>query len=68
MPESDRFAGKAQGQLPTVQQVIARVQQLCERPRPLGGYPVATYVEGYFLGDITAIVAATIRSEALLKR
>jgi hypothetical protein len=68
LPESDPFAGKTQGQLPTVQQVIARVQQLCETPRPDGGYPVATYVEGYFLGDITAIAAARIRSEALLKR
>jgi hypothetical protein len=44
------------------------VQRLCETPRREGGYPLATYVEGYFLGDITAIVTAAIRSEGRLKR
>jgi hypothetical protein len=52
----------------TLQQVLARVQQLCETLRPDGGYPVATYIEGYFLGDVTAIVAAKLRSEGLLER
>lgn len=68
MPEPDPFTAKTQGQLPTVHQVMARVQRLCETPRPAGGYPLASYVEAYFLGDITAITAAAIRSEGLLKR
>ena len=46
-PRSD----KSEVQLPTVEQVIARVQQLCDTPRPEGGYPLAAYVEGWFLGD-----------------
>jgi hypothetical protein len=54
------------GQLPTVQQVMARVQRLCELPTPDGRYPLPSYVEAYFLGDVTAIVAAAIRSERLL--
>jgi hypothetical protein len=68
LPESDPCTAKAQGHVPTVDQVIARVQGLCETPRPEGGYPLATYVEGYFLGDITAIVTAAIRSEGRVKR
>jgi hypothetical protein len=64
---SEPPAGKAEGQTPTVKEVIARVQRLCDTPRPEGGYPLATSVQGYFLGDITAIVAATIRSERLLE-
>ena len=67
MPESDSGSGRSQGQLPAVEQVIARVQRLCDAPRPAGGYPLATYVEGWFLGDITAIAAAAIRSEAVAK-
>ncbi|MGA2012551.1 MAG: hypothetical protein ABSH51_18755 [Solirubrobacteraceae bacterium] len=67
MPESEPNAGRSQGKM-TLQQVLARVQQLCETPRPDGGYPVATYIEGYFLGDVTAIVAAKLRSEGLLER
>jgi hypothetical protein len=47
---------------------MARVQRLCETPRPEGRFPLASYVEAYFLGDITAITAAAIRSEGLLKR
>jgi hypothetical protein len=47
---------------------MARVQRLSETPRSDGGYPLATYVEAYFLGDVTAIAAAAIRSEGLLKR
>jgi hypothetical protein len=68
VPESDPCTGKTQGQLPTVHQVMARVQRLCETPRPEGRFPLASYVEAYFLGDITAITAAAIRSEGLLKR
>lgn len=60
-PRSDR----SEVQLATVEQVIARVQQLCDTPSPEGGYPLATYVEGWFLGDITAITAAAIRSEVV---
>jgi hypothetical protein len=67
MSESDPRTATAQGQLPTVHQVIARVQRLCELPRPESRYPLAGYVEAYFLGDITAITAATIRSEGLAK-
>ena len=68
MPESRPCGGKISGQLPTVQDVMARVQRLSETPRPDGGYPLSTHVEAYFLGDMTAIAAAAIRSEGLLKR
>jgi ribosomal protein L21E len=47
---------------------MARVQRLSETPRPDGGYPLSTYVEAYLIGDMTAIAAAAIRSEGLLKR
>ena len=67
MPESKPCGGQSQGQLPTVRDVMARVQRLSETPRPVGGYSLATHVEAYFLGDITAIAAAAIRSEGLLK-
>jgi hypothetical protein len=63
LPASDPSAGNTQGQLPTVHQVMARVQRLSETPTQEGGYPLASYVEAYFLGDITAITAAAIRSE-----
>jgi hypothetical protein len=46
---------------------MARVQRLCELPRPDGRYPLPGYVEAYFLGDITAIAAAAIHSENLAK-
>ena len=68
LPESDSGTGRSQGELPTVEQVIARVQRLCDTARPAGGYPLATYVEGWLLGDITAIATAAIRSEAMAKR
>jgi hypothetical protein len=68
MSESKPCSGKTQGQLPTVHDVMARVQRLSETPRSDGGYPLATYVEAHFLGDVTAIAAAAIRSEGLLKR
>ena len=68
MPESAPCSGKTQGQPVTVQQVVARVQRLCDTTKPGGGYPFASYVEAYFLGDITAITAAAIRSEGLLRR
>ena len=57
-----------QGQPPAVHEVMARVQRLCETPKPDCGYPFANYVEAYFLGDITAITMAAIRSEGLIKR
>lgn len=68
MPNSDLRTGTTQGQPPTVHEVMARVQRLCETPKPGGRYPFASYVEAYFLGDITAITAAAIRSEGLIKR
>jgi hypothetical protein len=68
MSELKPCRGQSQGQLLTVQDVMARVQRLSETPRPDGGYPLATAVEAYFLGDMTAIAAAAIRSEGLLKR
>jgi hypothetical protein len=68
MSESTPSTGKTQGQVPTVHEVMARVQRLSETPRPEGGYPLASYVEAYFIGDITAITAAAIRSEGQLKR
>lgn len=67
MSESDPRTARPPGQRPTVQQVMARVQRLCELPRPDGRYPLPGYVEAYFLGDITAIAAAVIRSEDLAK-
>ena len=65
MSESEARTGKTQGRLPTVHAVMARVQRLSEAPRPDGGYPLTHSVEAYFLGDMTALAAATIRSEAL---
>ena len=67
MPELDWTPRKALGELPTVDEVISRVQSLSQPRGPGGAYPLATYVEGYFLGDMTAIAAAVIRSEGLLK-
>jgi hypothetical protein len=51
----------------TIEQVVARVQRLSTATRPEGSYPLAAYVEGYFLGDMTAIVAAAIRAERLVE-
>ena len=68
MPELDPMPRKALGESPTVGRVISRVQSLSQTPRSEDGYPIATYVEGYFLGDMTAIAAAVIRSEGLLTR
>ena len=68
MPESKPCGGQSQAQLPTVRDVMARVQRLSETPRPVGGYPLATHVEAYFLGDMTAIAAAAIRSDGSLTR
>ena len=65
MSDSEPFAGTAEGQVPTLEQVVARVQHLCDTPRPVGGYPLAVHVEGCFLADVTAIVAAAIRAERL---
>lgn len=67
MSESDPHTAGTPGQLPTVHQVMARVQRLCELPRPDGRYPLPGYIEAYFLGDITAISAAAIRSDRLAK-
>ena len=67
MFESTPRTGKAGGRPPTVHEVMARVQRLSETPKPDGGYPLTSCVETYFLGDITAITAAAIRSEGLLK-
>jgi hypothetical protein len=62
---SNPCSGDSQGPLVTVQQVIARAQRLCETPRPDGGYPLTWYVEASLVGDMTAISAAAIRSQAL---
>lgn len=51
-----------------VQEVIARAQRLSESPRPVGGYSLQWYVEASLIGDMTAITAAALRSEALLQR
>jgi hypothetical protein len=67
MSESELRSANTPGQPSAVQQVMARVQRLSELPRPDGRYPLPGYVEAYFLGDITAITAAAIRSERLLK-
>jgi hypothetical protein len=66
LSESD--PSPAQARTPSVEQIVARVQTLCDTRKPEGRYPLATCVEGYFLGDITAIVTAAIRSEHLLER
>ena len=66
LSEPDQADTQANGQMPTVKQLVARVQNLCDAPKPDGRYPLAAYVEGYFLGDITALVTAAIRSERLL--
>ena len=68
MSEPDQADPKANGPMPTVKQIVARVQDLCDAPKPDGRYPLAASVEGYFLGDITAIVTAAIRAERLLVR
>jgi hypothetical protein len=57
-----------QGASPVVQEVIARAQRLSESPRPVGGYSLQWYVEASLIGDMTAITAAALRSEAPLQR
>jgi hypothetical protein len=52
---------------PAVDQIIARVQRLCEAPRSHGAFPIASSVEAYLLGDSTAIIAAKLRAEGLHK-
>jgi len=68
LPESAPCTGDSQGPLRTVQQVIARAQRLSETPRPEGGYALTWYVEASLLGDITAISATAIHSQALPQR
>ncbi len=65
MSESGSTVPRTPARISTVQDVVKRVQRLCDTPRPRDGIALATYVEGYFLGDITAIVAAKIRAERL---
>jgi hypothetical protein len=54
--------------LPSIQDLIARAQRLVESPRPEDGYPLKWYVEASLIGDITAITAAALHSDALLQR
>jgi hypothetical protein len=60
-----RGGGQGGAPVPTVDEMIARVQRLCEAPRSHGAFPVPYYVEGYLLGDSTAIIAAKLRAEGL---
>lgn len=46
LSEPDRADTQANRQMPTVKQIVARVQDLCDAPKPDGRYPLATYVEG----------------------
>lgn len=41
---------------------IARAQRLVDSPRPSDGYPLAWCVEGFYLGDISALAATTLRA------
>jgi hypothetical protein len=44
------------------QQILARVQRLLDTPRPAGGHPLAWSVEAFYIGDLSAIAAATLRA------
>jgi hypothetical protein len=46
----------------TVEEVIARVQDLADETYPAGYRPLRWQVEAYYLGDLTAIAAAAIHS------
>jgi hypothetical protein len=46
-------------------EMIARLQRLLDTPRPVGGYPLEWFVEAFYLGDLTAIAALSIRSSKL---
>ena len=52
----------AQGSVPSVQELMARVQGLVDTPRPARGYPLDWYVEALHVGDLTAIAVAALRS------
>ena len=68
-PNHGRVVGRPRGSYRRVRgRRGASATALSETPRPDGGYPLSTHVEAYFLGDMTAIAAAAIRSEGLLKR
>ena len=66
MPGSESRSGASAPR--TVEQVIARVQRLCDVPRAAGVYPLADDVEAWLLGDISAISAAAICCEAAPSR
>ena len=47
-----------------VNAMLARVQALIDTPRPKEGYSLAWQVEAMFLGDLTALGAATVRARS----
>lgn len=52
------------GSLLTAGEAIDRVQALIDAPEPYDGYPLVWQVETYYLGDISAIAAASLRERA----
>ncbi|HEY3944552.1 MAG TPA: hypothetical protein VGL78_04940 [Solirubrobacteraceae bacterium] len=53
---------RVRGPAYTTAELIARLQRLVDKPRPPGGPPLEHVVEAYYLGDITAIAALSLRS------
>jgi len=58
-----RAPSTAQTSSYTASEMIARVQHLAEMKRAPGAYPADWVVEAYYLGDMTALAAVSIRSE-----
>lgn len=61
----DDIPSKERGRAYTTAELIARVQRLMDTRRPAGGYPLEHIVEAYYLGDISAIAALSLRSAEL---
>lgn len=57
---SDAPAGGAGGSF-GVQDLITRAQRLIDSPRPVGGYPLAWYVEASHVGDLVVVAATALR-------
>ncbi len=45
-----------------VQALVSRGQRLVDTPRPASGDSLAWYIEAQFVGDLTAIAAATLHA------
>jgi hypothetical protein len=48
---------------PSPQSLLARAQELVDAKPADGGHPLEWTVPAYFLGDMTALAAASLRAE-----